>query len=87
MNYSRRNFLKAAGSGAVALTTVGAGTEVRCFCRPDCAKAELDNSNAQAIQEKRIAWRMTFGWSATIFDERKNIKDNREFDLTGASKF
>ena len=27
MKYSRRNFLKAAGSGAVALTTVGAGTE------------------------------------------------------------
>jgi len=27
MKYSRRNFLKAAGSGAVALTTLGAGTE------------------------------------------------------------
>jgi aerobic-type carbon monoxide dehydrogenase small subunit (CoxS/CutS family) len=26
MNYSRRNFLKAAGSGAVVLTTVGTGT-------------------------------------------------------------
>ena len=26
MKYSRRNFLKAAGSGAVAITTVGAGT-------------------------------------------------------------
>ena len=25
MKYSRRNFLKAAGSGAVAITTVGAG--------------------------------------------------------------
>jgi aerobic-type carbon monoxide dehydrogenase small subunit (CoxS/CutS family) len=34
MKYSRRNFLKAAGSGAVALTTVGAGVEAVASPKP-----------------------------------------------------
>src|SRR5262245_9582458 len=34
MKYSRRNFLKAAGSGAVALTTVGAGAAEAVPARP-----------------------------------------------------
>src|SRR4051812_23815040 len=37
MKYSRRNFLKAAGSGAVVLTTVGAGARTAAAAAPPLA--------------------------------------------------